>query len=87
MVLSVKVVPNSAIDQIVGWLGDDLKIKVTAVAEKGRANKAVIQLLASQLNLSKANIAVQSGHSSARKILIISNLSQTAVLAALPTKG
>jgi uncharacterized protein (TIGR00251 family) len=38
----VKVVPGSSRDQIMGWLGDPLKIKVTAPPEKGKANEAVV---------------------------------------------
>ncbi len=39
--LSLKVVPGSSRDEIVGWLGDSLKVKVKAPPEKGRANEAV----------------------------------------------
>ena len=36
--LNVKVGPGSSRNQIVGWLGDALKIKVTAPPEKGKLN-------------------------------------------------
>jgi len=40
--LSLKVVPGSSRDEIVGWLGDSLKVKVKAPPDKGRANEAVV---------------------------------------------
>jgi len=39
--LSLKVVPGSSRDEIVGWLGDSLKVKVMSPPEKGHANEAV----------------------------------------------
>lgn len=41
--LKVKVVPGASRDEIVGWLGDALKIKVTAPPEKRRANEVVVE--------------------------------------------
>ena len=59
--LNVKVVPGSSRNRIVGWLGDALKIKVTAPPEKGRANEAVLSLLAERLGLPADAVAVARG--------------------------
>jgi uncharacterized protein len=53
--LTVKVVPGSSRNQIVGWLGNALKIKVTAPPEKGRANEAVVAILADRLGMREEN--------------------------------
>ena len=69
--LMVMVVPGSSRDQIVGWLGDALKIKVTAPPEKGKANEAVVELLAAALGIAADDISVVSGHSSPTKLVAI----------------
>ena len=60
--LKVKVVPGSSRDQIVGWLGDALKIKVAAPPEKGKANESVVDLLAENLGIGNDAITMISGH-------------------------
>jgi len=72
--ITVKVVPGSSRDQIVGWLGDALKIKVAAAPEKGRANQAVVKLLAKTLSVSREAIEVVSGHTSPSKVIAIDGL-------------
>jgi len=72
--LNVKVVPGSSRDQIVGWLGDALKIKVTAPPEKGRANKAVVELLSMKLSVNTDDIEIVSGHSSPSKVIAITGM-------------
>lgn len=82
--LAVKVVPGSSRDQIVGWLGNALKIKVAAPPDKGRANEAVVELLAKKLGISPNDIQIQSGHASPSKVLTISHLDDAAVKQAFP---
>ena len=77
--LNVKVVPGSSRDQIVGWLGDALKIKVQAPPEKGRANKAIMDLLATKLGISTDDIEVVSGHSSPLKVIAITGMDDEAI--------
>jgi uncharacterized protein (TIGR00251 family) len=77
--LNVKVVPGSSRDQIVGWLGDALKIKVMAPPEKGAANNAVIGLLAKTLGLSTNAIHIESGHTSPTKVITVTGLDDEAI--------
>ncbi|MEY4179489.1 MAG: hypothetical protein RLY70_3063 [Planctomycetota bacterium] len=81
--LKVKVVPGSSRDQIVGWLGDALKIKVVAPPEKGRANEAVIAILSKKLGIGLDDIQIESGQSSPAKVIAISNMDAEAIKRAL----
>lgn len=74
MKLRVKVVPKASRDEIVGWLGDALKISVTAPPVRGQANDAVVELVARALGIPRARVTVVAGASTARKTLEIEGL-------------
>lgn len=80
MRLSIKVVPGASRDEISGWLGDRLKIRVKAPAESGKANTAVIKLLASALKISRRDITIISGGASPRKTIEIKSQDPTVTL-------
>ena len=82
--LKVKVVPGSSRTTIDGWLGDALKVRVTAKPEKGKANDAVVALLAETLGVRPQDISIFSGGTSPRKSFIINNLSDYEVRSRLP---
>lgn len=69
--LKIKVIPNSSREQIVGWLGDTLKIKLQAPPEDGKANKALKRLLAETLELNQKNIIIEQGETSSEKCIRI----------------
>lgn len=46
MRLRIKVVPKSSRNRIAGWIGEALKVCVTAAPERGKANAAVQEVLA-----------------------------------------
>lgn len=71
MKLQLKVIPSSSRDEISGWLGDTLKLKVKAPPEKGKANKAVIRVLEKSLALSKGSVRIDNGQTSVRKTVYI----------------
>ena len=77
--LPVKVVPGSSRSCVAGWLGDTLKVRVSAPAEGGKANAAVEALLAEALGLPQDGVRVVAGQSSPRKRVEITGLSEAEV--------
>lgn len=77
MKLSVKVIPGASSDNIAGWLGDTLKIRVQAPPEGGKANAAVIRLLAARLGIPEKRIAIVQGLTSARKVVDLTDIDET----------
>jgi uncharacterized protein (TIGR00251 family) len=77
--LKVKVVPGSSRNQVVGWLGDALKVKVTAPPEKGRANAAIVALFAQALGISADQVEITAGHASPLKTIAITGLDDDAI--------
>jgi len=71
MILGVKVVPKSSRNQVVGWLGPALKICVTHPPEKGKANEAMVKVLANLLEIPKEQIRLIRGETSPRKVVEI----------------
>jgi uncharacterized protein len=67
--LRLRVSPGAARTEIVGRRGDAWKVRVTAAPERGRANAAVVQLLADTLAVPRGAISVVSGHTSKDKIV------------------
>ncbi len=76
ILLAVRLTPNGGRDAFDGVevTADGLahlKARVTAVPEKGRANKALVALLSKALKVPKSSISVASGETSRQKILRI----------------
>ncbi|MBY5366093.1 DUF167 domain-containing protein [Rhizobium sp. WSM1274] len=74
--LAVRLTPNGGRDAIDGIEADGegethLKVRVTAMPEKGKANKALILLIAKSLRIPKSSIGLVSGETARKKILRI----------------
>ena len=77
--ITLLVVPGSSRDQVVGAHGDALRVRVTAPPEKGRANAAVIALLARALGVRPSDVEITSGHRARRKGARITGLAPASV--------
>jgi len=77
--LELKVIPNAPRDEIAGWLGAALKVKVRAPALEGRANDALTDFLADRLGLPRRAVALVRGGHSRHKVVRIDGLDSAAV--------
>ena len=81
--LAIKAIPNAPRNEVVGWLGDALKVKVHAPPVEGKANEALCEFLAESLNLPKRAVSVLRGDTSRQKAVRIEGLDLAAVKARL----
>jgi uncharacterized protein len=88
--LRVRVVPGSAAPGVVGRHGDAWKIRVREAPERGRANEAIVELLAGTLALPKRDVRLVRGHAARDKLFELTGLSADETdrrLAAAEQKG
>ncbi len=74
--LKLHVSPGAREDRIVGWREGSLRLKVRARPEKGRANEAVLRLLAGRLGLCRASLSIVRGATSRDKLVQVDGLSE-----------
>lgn len=77
--LEIKVIPGASRSGVAGWLGDALKVRVTAPAERGKANAAVAAAIAEAVGVPRTSVRVVAGHTSPRKVIEIAGLSEAEV--------
>jgi uncharacterized protein len=82
-ILAVKGVPNAPRSEVVGRLGDAVKIKVHAPALEGRANDELCAFLSETLGLPRRAVVVQTGETSRHKLVRIEGLALAEVEARL----
>ena len=74
VLLRIKAVPGAARDAIAGPLGDRLKIRISAPADGGQANDAIIKLLASRIGIKRSWIIITTGLHSAEKTVELNGI-------------
>lgn len=85
--LDLKVIPNAPRDEVAGWLGSALKVKVHAPALDGRANDALLAFLAAELGVPRRAVTLLRGEKSRQKTVRIEGLDPTALRGVLATKA
>jgi uncharacterized protein (TIGR00251 family) len=67
VLLHVRVQPKARANAVKGWHGAALRVSVTAAPEDGKANRAVIDLLAETFDVAPSSISLVRGAASRDK--------------------
>jgi uncharacterized protein len=81
------VAPGASKPGVVGRHGDGWKLRVAAAPERGKANEAVLELLAETLSVPRANVALVSGAGSRNKIVELAGLEPAEIDRRLASAG
>ncbi len=82
--LAIKAIPNAPRSEVVGWLGEALKVKVHAPPVEGRANEALCEFLAATFGLPRRAVTVLRGDTSRQKTVRLDGLTLADVLHRFP---
>jgi len=71
MIVKVKVITNAKLEKLEEIGENELKIHLKERAEKGKANKALIDFLADHFDIPSSQVKILSGQTSNEKLLEI----------------
>ena len=74
VILPVRAQPGSRKNELKGEHDGALKVAVTQIAEKGKANKAIIEVLCDALDLRKSQLELLSGDTSPQKRFLVTDI-------------
>jgi uncharacterized protein (TIGR00251 family) len=83
----VTVSPGASRSRIVGRHGDGWKAQVAAPPERGRANEALVDLLAAALDLPRGRLAIVAGQTARRKVVEVAGLDLDEIARRLDRSG
>ena len=75
IILPVRAQPGAGASGIRGEHSGALKVAVTQVAEKGKANHAIVEALAADLGLKRSQIELLSGETQRQKNFLVRGIS------------
>jgi len=80
VVFAAKIVPGSSRTCVSGLLDGMVKIKVSAAAEKGKANRCLLDFLAKQIGVKKKAVSIISGETNPVKQVQVLGISSETIL-------
>jgi uncharacterized protein (TIGR00251 family) len=81
--INLRVTPSASRDAVMGWQGDVLRLRVAAPAQRGKANQAVLRLLATALGIERRRLRIVRGETSRQKVVSVDGLDEAEIRARL----
>ena len=75
-VISIRVIPNATKNEIAGFAGNVLRVKIAAPPVKGKANEELLDFLCRLLAVDKNRISIIRGHTARNKVIAIDGISK-----------
>lgn len=75
VLIPVKALPGAKRNECRGESDGALRLCVTVAPEKGKANKALCELLAKLLDVKKSQVELVSGETNPKKVFLVRNVS------------
>ena len=76
LIIPVRVVPRAKKNEIVGVEGGVLRVRITAPPVRGKANEALVELLAQGLGVRKRQVEIRRGQRARNKTVRVRGLSE-----------
>ncbi len=86
LLIRVRLTPRASRSQIDGWDGDLLRVRVAAPPVEGKANDALLRLLAKALDVPPSRLRLVRGRASREKVVAVEGVSGEDVRARLGGK-
>jgi uncharacterized protein (TIGR00251 family) len=81
--IKLRVTPSASRDAVLGWQGDVLRVQVRAPAQRGKANDALLRLLAAALGIERRRLRIVRGETSRQKVVSVDGLDEAEIRARL----
>lgn len=78
--ISVRVQPRASRDRVLGFRDGTLRVSVTAPPHDGKANAALLELLAERLGVAKSRLSILQGHTARDKVVAVKGMAAGEVL-------
>jgi uncharacterized protein len=77
--VAIKAVSGASREGVAGVLGDRVKVRVAAASEQGKANRAIIAVMARELGIKPSQVVIVAGATSPEKVLALTGVERATI--------